>query len=175
MNKRERVILREIKESDVNVLMELNNNEEIAKYVVGNPKKVSLEEQMKWMQNLKNEKNSQRFMIEYDNDIVGTIIVNPIDYINKVGNMNIKILPKFQGKHIAKYALMKACDFSFDSLDLFCLTANILSYNEKSKMLFKKIGFHQDGILRCRVIKNGIHQDLLAFSMLKTERIYAPK
>lgn len=175
MNKKQKVIIRKIEESDAIVLMELNNNEEIAQYVVGNPKKVSLEEQMKWMQNLKNEKNVHRFMIEYDNDIVGTIIINSIDYINKVGNMNIKILPKFQGKHIAKYALTKACDFAFDSLDLFCLTANILSYNEKSKMLFKKIGFHQDGILRGRVIKNGIHQDLFAFSMLKTERVYATK
>ena len=172
MNKNNLVILREIKMIDANVLMELNNNDEIVKYVVGNPKKVSMIEQVKWMDNLKNEKNTYRWIIEYKGFAVGTIIVNHIDIFNRVGNINIKILPQFQGKGIGRYSLMKACDFAFDTLNLFCLTANILEYNEKSKLLFLKLGFNKEGVLRSRVIKNGVRCDLITLSLLKTERVY---
>lgn len=169
-HKTQNIELRPISSNDAYVLMELNNCNEISNYVVGNPKIVSLEQQLEWMEKLKNETNTVRWMIIFNGKAVGTIIVSSIDRINLVGNMNIKLLPEYQGQGIAKKAMLKACNLAFDELKLFCLTANILPYNVASCGLFKSIGFHQDGILRSRVVKNGNRFDLLTFSYLKTER-----
>ncbi|MDB9104114.1 GNAT family protein [Parabacteroides distasonis] len=161
------VKLRWIEENDASVLMELNNNNEIANCVVGNPKKVNYEEQLLWMTKRAEEKNTVRMMIEYDGIAVGTIIINNVDFNNKVGNINIKILPKYHGKKIGANALDIACQYAFEELNLFCLTAHILSDNVASISLFAKKGFMKEGILRSRVIKNEYRMDLISMSYLK--------
>lgn len=172
MNKCEyNVYLRPLCKEDAIVLMELNNNEAISNFVVGNPQKVNLEQQLQWMEKVEYETNTARWMIDYDGIAVGTVFLSSIDYSNATGNINIKILPSYHGKGIAKKALLIACDYAFDKMNMFCLTANILSYNTTSYMLFQKVGFHKDGVLRSRVIKNGERCDLIALSLLKTERI----
>lgn len=165
------VRLRPLCIEDAHVLMELNNNEEISKFVVGTPRKVTFEQQLLWMTRVADEKNTMRWMIDYNGVAVGTIILSGIDGFNRLGNMNIKILPSYQGRGIAKKALLIACNKAFDEMDLFCLTANILPYNAASCALFEKLGFHKDGVLRSRVVKNGQRYDLISFSLLKTERI----
>ena len=164
------VMLRPIQAEDAETLMELNNNTAVSEFVVGNPQKVTLEQQLRWMENLSNEKNTVRFMVEFENKAVGTIIVSSIDHANATGNMNIKLLPEYHGRGIAKIALQKACQIAFDELNIVCLTAHILSYNERSCALFKRVGFRIDGILRSRVIKNGARHDLIALSLLAQER-----
>ena len=164
------VSLRAIESTDALVLMELNNDDTIAASVVGNPAKVSLDQQMRWMARLGDEKNTKRWMITFDGPAVGTIILSSIDMANLTGNMNIKLLPAFQGKGIAKKALKLACDIAFDEIGLFCLTANVLTSNERSASLFKRIGFSVDGVLRSRVVKNGERRDLITLSYLKSDR-----
>lgn len=172
MNKQElEVQLRPICRDDAVVLMELNNNKQIADFVVGNPQVVTLEQQLRWMDRIQHETNTVRRMIVCNGVAVGTIIISSIDEANATGNMNIKMLPAYQGRGIGKRALLDACNFAFDELNLFCLTANILSYNTASCMLFQKVGFHKDGVLRSRVIKNGERFDLITLSLLKTERM----
>ncbi len=168
-NKHCSVKLRRIERKDANILMELNNNDVIAKSVVGNPRKVNIEEQLLWMDSLAKERNTVRMMIEYGSNPVGTIIISSIDLDNETGNMNIKILPEFHGKGIGTKALALACQYAFVEMKLSCLTAHILSDNLASVMLFKKIGFIEEGVLRSRVVKEGRRRDLLSLSCLKSD------
>lgn len=168
-NKDSLISLRSIQMSDAEVLMELNNNSEVSNLVVGNGTVVNIEQQMKWMSNLNNEKNTKRWMIDYAGQAVGTVFLSSVDYTNHTANVNIKLLPSFQGKGIAKNAIAKVCSIAFYEMNLFCVTANVLDFNISSQMLFRKSGFHEDGILRSRVIKNGKRCDLIAFSLLKTD------
>ena len=99
--------------------------------------------------------------------------IGECDFIEEKEYWNIvhtEVESSYQGQGIAKKAMLQACNLAFDELKLFCLTANILPYNAASCGLFKSIGFHQDGILRSRVVKNGRRFDLLTFSYLRTER-----
>lgn len=169
MKKNFDINLRPICFEDAEVLMALNNNSEVSNMVVGNANIVTMEQQLHWMSNLQNEKNIKRWMIDYENKVVGTVFLSSIDNLNCTCNANIKLLPEFHGKGIAKTALIKVCNIAFNELQLFCITANVLSFNISSQMLFKKVGFHEDGILRSRVIKNGERCDLVTFSLLKTD------
>lgn len=169
-NKDSSVRLRWIERKDAAVLQELNNNEEIAKCVVGNPKKVSLEEQLLWIDTLSKEKNTVRMMIEYKNSIAGTVIISNIDVENAKGNLAIKILPEFQGKGIGTEVLSLVCKYAFVDMGLYCLTAHILSDNIVSLRLFEKVGFLKEGVLRSRVVKEEKRKDLISLSYLKSDR-----
>lgn len=168
-SKKESILLKPISVEDAEVLMELNNSSEVSKYVVGDPVIVDLNQQLKWMNSLSIEKNTKRWIINYNGISVGTIILSNIDLKNLVGNMNIKLLPTRQGLGIAKFALREACRIAFDEVGLYCLTANILDYNIKSQRLFETLGFHKDGVLRSRVIKDKERYDLFTYSLLKDD------
>ena len=163
------VQLRNIDRDDAKVLMELNNSLEISRFVVVTPKAVTYNQQLDWMDNIKHEKNTIRWMITWNDITVGTIILSNIDKINCVGNMNIKLLPLYHGKGIAQKALSKACILAFEQYDLYCLTAHILEYNHNSQRLFERVGFKQEGILRGRVLKEGKRYNLISYSLIEPE------
>ena len=162
---RQKISLRTIEMKDAVFLMELNNDLEIAKYVVGNPKQVTLEEQMQWMENLKLERQTERFIIEYDGLSVGTIIISNIDLLNSVANINIKLQSSARGKGIGRQSVFLALEYSFLKMKIYCITAHVLPFNKASLALFKSCGFVQEGILRSRVIKNNKRFDLVSFSI----------
>ena len=149
------VSIRIIEKNDAEVLMELNNDKTIRTFVVGNPKHVSLEEQLNWMKSIENEKNTVRFMIDLDNKAVGTLIISDIDSVNRVANINIKILNEIQGKGVGTSSIQLGLKYCFETLNIDCVTAHVLSYNFSSLKLFEKCGFTNEGTLRSRVIKNG--------------------
>lgn len=164
-----KVSIRSIKAEDAKTLMEMNNNDQIAKFVVGTPKKVTIDEQMKWMERLSSEKTTKRFMVDYEDKPVGTIIVSDINEYNRTANVNIKLLPESWGKGVGTFAIKLILEYCFYEMDMECITAHVLSYNEASLALFEKSGFVREGILRSRVIKDDTRYDLISFSILKDE------
>lgn len=161
--------LREIKKEDYKILMEMNNDPKIAKYVVGNPKKVTEKEQLTWMEKIKTENNTKRYIITKNKIGIGTIIISDINFENKIANINIKLLSSESGKGIGKKAILLSLEKCFNELNVECVTAHILSYNERSIKTFEKCGFTREGTLRNRVIKNNIKYDLFSYSILKEE------
>lgn len=163
------ITLRFVEDSDAALLMELNNDPEIARCVVGTPRTVTLSQQLQWMENIKSETKTKRFIVEYDGESVGTVIISDIDLCNKVANVNIKIKSGLHGKGIGKRSIKLALAYCFDKLELFCVTAHVLSYNKASIALFEHCGFTNEGVLRSRVIKDKQRFDLFSFSMLRDE------
>lgn len=163
------VSLRFVTFDDAAFLMELNNDLEIAKYVVGNPKQVTLQEQMLWMKNLRLETGTKRFIVEHEGKSVGTVIISNINTSNLTANVNIKLHKNARGKGIGKQSIKQALRYCFEDIGMFCVTANVLSYNMASLRLFRSLGFTEEGILRSRVIKNDKRCDLISFSILRED------
>lgn len=168
-NVKENIQLRSIMYTDAQFLMELNNDDVIAKYVVGTPRKVTLEEQLKWMDNIRNEKNTIRFIVTNEGNPVGTVIVSNIDYHNLTANINIKLHQLSRGKGLGKKCIELTVAYCFEELHMKCLTAHVLSYNIASLTLFEHSGFKKEGVLRSRVVKNGKRENLVIFSILEEE------
>ena len=169
LNNDKKVELRPIRSSDAQFLMELNNNDEIAKYVVGTPKKVTLEEQKKWMELLKEEKSTVRFIVECNQKSIGMVIISDISYVNLTANVNIKLHPSAWGEGYGKKSVNLAVSYCFSKLGLKCLTAHVLSYNNASLTLFEHCGFQREGLLRSRIVKNGNREDIVSFSIIETD------
>lgn len=164
-----KISIRSIRNNDAAALIEMNNDPQIAKFVVGTPKKVTLEEQRLWMECIKNEKLTIRFMVDYEEKPVGTIIISNISENNLSANMNIKLLEASWGKGVGTESIRLALKYCFEEMNLWCVTAHVLSYNKASLALFKKSGFTNEGVLRSRVIKDGDRYDLVSFSILKSD------
>lgn len=163
------VALRELEASDAAFLMELNNDLEIARFVVGNPRQVTLEEQLRWMEGVKTETRVKRFIVELDGASVGTVIISDIDRANLTANVNIKLQKSARGKGVGKRSVRLALKYCFEVLGVFCATAHVLAYNEASLALFAACGFVNEGVMRSRAIKNGERCDLVSFSILRDE------
>lgn len=163
------VLIRSLDMRDAELLMDLNNDPETAKYVVGNPQPVTLQQQLEWMERVKDEKNTKRFIVEYLEKPVGTIIISAIDLKNLTGNLNIKLQRSSRGRGIGKQSIKLALEFCFERLGLYCVTAHVLSYNEASLALFERCGFVREGVMRSRVIKNNQRQDLISFSITRKD------
>lgn len=169
---KEDIILRAIELEDADLLKNLINDPEIEKMVVGWSFPVSTEQQIKWINNLSDEKNNVRFIIDIEQvGAVGVVSLTGIDFKNRVATINIKLKrdSKIQNKGIGYKAVTILVDYAFNQLNLNCIVANILSYNIASQKLFEKCGFQLDGKLRHRVFKNGSYHDLLSYSLLKSE------
>lgn len=165
------ITLRPIELDDAEFLMELNNDMEIAHYVVGTPRIVTLPEQILWIENLKNEKNCQRFIVEYNGKATGTIILSNIDNVNLTANVSIKLHKDSRGKGIGKRSIRLISRYSFETLGMECITAHVLTYNNSSLALFKSCNFTNEGVLKSRVIKDGKRCDLVSFSLTKAQYI----
>lgn len=163
------VAIRNIEDRDAELLMELNNDIEISHYVVGNPRIVTLDEQMLWLEKIKTEKNCQRFIVEYQGVASGTLIVSNIDTVNLTANLSIKLHKNAQGKGIGKQSIKLMVKYCFEFLKLECLTAHVLIYNQASLALFRSCNFTNEGILKSRVIKDGKRCDLVSFSITKDD------
>lgn len=166
--KDEVLLLRAIEERDAEVLMELINDPEVENSVCGWSYPVSLSAQKKWIENLSND-TAVRYAIEINGSVKGVIIISAIDMKNRTANMNIKLLKNVRGNGFATRAVKLIISYCFNELNMHCLTANVIERNIKSRKLWEKLGFCQDGILRERIYKNGSYHNIIAFSLLRKE------
>lgn len=164
--KKDEIFLRAIEEKDALVLHRLINDPDIEKMVLGWSRPVSERQQMQWIQ--ARSTDEVRFMIEVDGEAVGTIFLTELDFKNSSALLNIKLLQTEHGnKGIGTKSLQLLMDYCFDELNLHCLYAYILEYNQASQRLFEKCGFVKEGVMKQRIYKQGSYHDIFSYSFIK--------
>lgn len=165
-----KVLLRELRESDMPVFNNLMNSSDVEQFVVGWSKPVTMAEQVSWFQNLKND-DSIRYTISNieDNEVLGTLIISKIDWKNRCCGLDIKLTSNSRGKGIGNESIGLAIDYIFNELGLNRIGVSILDSNIPSQKLFKKNGFIEEGKMRKAIFKNGKYNNLLIFSLLKED------
>lgn len=165
----EKVVLRGVEEYDNCMLLSLINDPETEMMLGESSWPVSEAEQLRWFENLSQNKNSIRCIVaikEEEKKAVGTVILNEIDMKNGTGHIHIKMVKEEgRGKGYGTDAVKTLVKYAFDYMRLNCIYANILPYNKASIRLFEKCGFQLEGILRARVFKSGKYMDVLAYSI----------
>lgn len=166
------LVLRAIEKEDNGLLKEMINNPEIEKMVVGWSFPASDMRQDKWYENTIFNNGEVKYIIEYNGVAVGMAAITRIDFKNSTANIDIKIANeenKKQGIGYRTVSLLKK--YSFEELNLHCLTASILEENIASRKLFEKSGFVLEGKRRNRVYKAGTYHNLYDYSILKDEYV----
>lgn len=165
----ERIYLRAIEISDREMLLDIINDEVIEHDLGGWSFPVSGLNQEEWIKLLKPDDKILRCMISMKNDVkgIGTVVLSDIDYKNGTAEIHIKLGNQTRSKGYGTETVSLISSYAFNELRLNCVYAHINTYNEKSKKLFQKCGFKEDGILRDRIFKKGKYHSVYIYSLLK--------
>lgn len=130
-------------------ILEIRNSKNIRKWMY-NRDLITLEEHIKFIEKLKynNEKLYYVVFNVVNNEIVGCLNLNNLNYINK--NAFLGIFANPTGNTTNKGKLLMNCLFylSFSLLKLHTLKLEVLSTNERAIDFYKKSGFKEEGELR---------------------------
>lgn len=168
--KGDKVLLRGIELDDAEILRQMINDEEIEKMTMGYSFPVSYHQQVKWIENLPNEKNTFRAIIDVNGVAIGTIILSDIDTRSGCAEIHIKLANSSErGKGYGTDAVSSLLQYAFDELRLNCVYCKVKEDNIASQKMFEKCGFVKEGRLRSRVYRNGRYYDFYEYSILKSE------
>ena len=105
---------------------------------------------------------------------IGNIKLDYIDWIHRRGEIGIMIGRKdFWGKGYGEEAIRGLCEFAFNELNLFRITAGCYEANKASLGAFQKAGFFVEGVYRKHIWCNGEWNDEVLMGLLKYE--YQPR
>ena len=165
-----KIILRELRESDMELLNSLMNNKSVEDNVIGWSKPVTMQEQLNWFKNLNNDQNIRYAIADLnDNSVFGTGIISRIDWKNKNCSIDIKLGDNYQSKGYGSETIRLLVEYAFDELNMNSINVKIISYNIASQKIFEKNGFKNSGMLRKHIYKNGEYNDVFIYDLLKED------
>lgn len=167
-----KVLLRAIEEDDLEMLRDMANDSEIERLVCGFSYPVSKYQQRKWFEEVSNDKQNVRYVIETKEDgAVGFASIMAINWKNSTCLVGLKLCNKnLKSKGIGSDTVMTIMRYIFDELQLNRAGVNIIEYNVASMNLFyNKLGWKQEGIKRQFIFNNGKYHNLMEYGFLKNE------
>lgn len=157
--------LRKIGPDDLEILMQWRMKPEITKYMYTDPI-LDMEKQRNWYDKIKKDKNSVYWIIYCNNERIGELSIQNIDYINKrcswaysIGN------DSFRGIGLGKTLECNIYDYVFEELCLNKLCCEVFLFNKKVIDLHKKFGSVVEGILKDHILKKGIYYDVVVMGI----------
>lgn len=166
-----KVILRAMRRSDMEMICDMFNDPELEKFVVGWAFPLSIDQQNKWFDSHMNDSDSFRFVIETKEDgPVGIATLTDIDWKNRRASHGIKLLNKEKrSRGIGTDSVMAIMRYAFDELQLHRLDSSRFVDNIPSQRLYKKCGWVEEGIHKDYIFKGGKYKDLVFMRILAEE------
>jgi len=151
----ERLILREVKESDIDDLVKEMNNIKISSCLLEVPHPFKMNHAKIWIKHcLKTAKKKTRtdyiFAITFkeEDKMIGEVILSDVDLYQKKAELAFWLSESHWKKGIVSEAVECVIDFAFNSLKVNRLEMSIFAKNEASNALAKKLGFKYEGTKR---------------------------
>jgi Acetyltransferases, including N-acetylases of ribosomal proteins len=169
------IVLREIKESDIDDRYAFGRPKEFA-YMCGGNRDETVEfppreEWENWYQhNLILSDDKISWMIEYDCKCIGSAGLHHISSSDHNATFAIGIwVTSFFSKGIGTETTKLVLQHAFDVMKLHRIDLKVLEYNKRGIRCYQKCGFKQDGILReSAYIEGEYHSDII-MSILEDE------
>jgi ribosomal-protein-alanine N-acetyltransferase len=141
----DRLILKEIDESNVDDILKIRSNEVINKYVLRNSPKTNYDALNFILTIKKNteDKKSVYLGISYkdQSNLIGTICLWNFSEDRKVAEVGYELLPDYHRKGIMSESLQAVLNYGFNQLNLQEIVAITNKFNENSKGLLLKHHF----------------------------------
>jgi len=168
-----RVYLRALEPDDYKTTHPWRLDDEIWASVVGPKYFVSIEYEMKWVNDaILSPGNSLRLAVclKEDHKHIGLVSLTDIDRNSGIAQCGILIGEKsLWGMGLGTEALLLILHHGFYTLGLARIEARQLLSNQASVRLFERCGFKAEGVLRKAVFKDGRRQDLNLMAILREE------
>jgi hypothetical protein len=171
MLKGKKVVLDVIDPEDIEWMRQQRNNPEMRKHF-REWKEISKAQQEWWYNNRGNNTNPNHVyfkILEADHMVlVGCLGLHYIDWRLGSAEFGIFLSKEARGKGIGKEALFMLCDYGFKEMNLHKIWCEVYSSN-RSAILYRKLGFKDDGILRDSHFCDGKYGNSIMMSVLENE------
>ena len=167
-----RLHLREILDSDVQVLFVIYGNADAMKFFGLDPI-TKIEDAQKLVEIFRSWRSlpnpGVRWGIEHSEDkkLIGTCGLFKWNRNWKSCTIGYELAPEYWGKGFMSEALQVALKYGFGEMQLNRIEAQIHPQNSASIQLAERLGFKNEGLMREAGFCFGQHHDLLMFSLLK--------
>jgi RimJ/RimL family protein N-acetyltransferase len=104
-----------------------------------------------------------------EREVVGTISLHELNRAAGRCASGYFVAPWARGRGYATRALLLACAFAFDQLDLHRVEVTIEPENEASRRVALAAGFTEEGLLRSYMPVAGRRRDMVMYSLLRSE------
>ena len=104
-----------------------------------------------------------------DSDFLGIRELRAIEYGHSQGELSFWLVKEAWGKAYMPEALAAVVRFGFSELTLNRLYAYHMQRNPASGKILEKTGFSREGLLRQRVRKWGVYEDVALWAMLSSD------
>ncbi len=143
----ERLVLRQLLESDVEEIFSLRSDTIINKYLGRQPSK-TLEDALIFIKNIKkNELLYWAITLAGNEKLIGTICLFDISEELKKCEIGYELLNDYQGQGIMNEAAKKIIEYALQTLGLKTIDAFTHKENQRSTKLLQKLDFQQTGII----------------------------
>lgn len=165
-----RVFLDTINKEDMPSLYKwFSNIEFLSTYDYVLPIPMSKEKVDKMISDYNEENNSIVFAIRTtEGNIIGIAGYYDIIKDNMVATLFIGIGDEnYLGKGYGKEAISELLNYGFNTLNLYRIQLNVISFNTPAIKLYEKVGFQKEGTMKEFVLRNGQRYDLYMYAKLK--------
>ncbi len=176
----ERLVLRPLTQSDAQALSRLVGRREIADTTISIPHPYSEEQAQQWIAetaDLFAKTKSVVFCMELKDggNLAGTIGLRDIDDEHSQAELGFWVAVECWGQGYATEAARAVVGFGFEQLGLNRVYAHHMVRNPASGRVLAKIGMKREGLLRQRVRKWGVFEDVVLLAMLRQDWPVAPQ
>lgn len=116
------------------------------------------------------ESNDHRmvYVVLLDDKLIGKMELH-YDPINKTGRFDIVVDQTYWGKGLAQKSLQVLFDYSFKTLSLNKMIAEVLSFNVRAMNFMHKMGMQLEGIFREERLIGDRYVDIYRYGLLRKE------
>lgn len=167
----ERLILRELKESDSPKLLELQSNARVNEFT--SHRKVETEEDvLKFIDNRKmffEKKWGITWVgtVKETDEFLGLCSYQAIDIPNHRAEINGELHPKYWRTHVGQETFLSVIRFGFEAINLHSITAKTNPANTPTIGILEKFGFKKEGHLIDRIFDGTKYDDQCLYSLIK--------
>lgn len=161
---------RNVDEEVVEKFTEWLNDFDTTDYIGRSAQLTTLDGERKYFENSKDEVCSFFIIRKEDDELIGTVCLERIDYINRSATLGIFIGDKSgRNKGFGTEAIKIILEYGFRYLNLNSIKLDLMEFNERALACYKKCGFKEYGRRRkCKFI-NGKYYDSIAMDILAEE------
>lgn len=167
----DRLILREWRESDLDILTELRNDIQLQALLMTRAKPNSIERVRRWL----TERSTRDDMVFFvaasraDDTVLGYLQVINLDIFQGVGELGICFSPSAQGQHLAEEACHLLEFYLKNTLALRKLTLQVLADNTRAIAFYRKSGYREVGRMERHFRVNDQYHDVLHMERFLSE------
>jgi ribosomal-protein-alanine N-acetyltransferase len=145
----DRLLMRELQTDDAEEIFLLRSDEKV-NALIDRQTTTSMEEAKQFINKIitaQNNKESIMWVITLKDNpkLIGTIVLYNLVKEKAQAEIGYELLPEYRSKGIMYEALLKVIDFTFNTLDLKTIVADLKAINKPSVDLLEKCGFIKAG------------------------------